>query len=77
MPRDVIGCQLASGCRFQMEPDGVVRDEDTFLPMSGPSRAGSSSSTSAPATGRIGRDDGMRAAEDRDLVFLTRVFGAA
>src|SRR5271166_1904246 len=76
MERRLIGRQLR-GCRFRVERDGTVRDENTLLPMSGPFLRKiilglCSSSQPYP----IGRDDSVRAKSNRDLgKFLSRVFG--
>jgi dienelactone hydrolase len=75
MERRLIGRQL-HGCRFRVERDGTVRDENTFLPMSGPFLRKiilglCTSSRPYP----IGRDDAVRAQSNRDFArFLSRVF---
>ena len=73
--RRLIGRQLA-GCRFRVERDGTVRDENTYLPMSGPFLR---KIILALCTGSrpypIGRDDAVRAKSNRDFgAFLERVF---
>jgi dienelactone hydrolase len=76
MPRRLIGRQLA-GCRFRVERDGTVRDENTYLPMSGPflRKIILGLCTSGPPY-PIGRDDAVRAQSNRDFgAFLMRVFG--
>jgi dienelactone hydrolase len=75
MERQLIGRQLR-GCRFRVERDGRVRDENTLLPMSGPFLRKiilglCSSSQPYP----IGRDDAVRAQSNRDFgQFLSRTF---
>jgi dienelactone hydrolase len=75
MERRLIGRQLR-GCRFRVERDGRVRDENTHLPMSGPFLRKiilgiCSSSQPYP----IGRDDAVRAQSNRDFgQFLSRLF---
>jgi dienelactone hydrolase len=78
MPRRLIGRQLA-GCRFRVERDGTVRDENTYLPMSGPFLR---KIILGLCTGNrpypIGRDDAVRAKSNRDFgAFLARIFGPA
>jgi dienelactone hydrolase len=77
MERRLIGRQLR-GCRFRVERDGTVRDENTFLPMSGPFLR--KLILGLCTSGRpypIGRDDAVRAKSNRDFgIFLSRVFGA-
>jgi dienelactone hydrolase len=74
--RRLIGRNL-SGCRFRVERDGTVRDEQTLLTMTGPFLrkiilALCVSSKPYP----IGRDDAVRARSDRDFGrFLEQVFG--
>jgi len=78
MPRRLIGRQLA-GCRFRVAPDGSVRDERTWLPMSGPflRKIILGLCTSGPPY-PIGRDDAVRAKSNRDFGrFLGRVFAAS
>ena len=76
MPRGLIGRQLA-GCRFRVERNGTVRDENTGLPMSG--SFGRKIILGLCTENRpylIGRDDAVRARSNRDLgAFLIRVFG--
>lgn len=76
MPRQLIGRQLA-GCRFRVERDGTVRDENTHLPMSGPFlRKIILGLCTGSRPYPIGRDDAVRAQSNRDFgAFLTRVFG--
>jgi hypothetical protein len=78
MPRRLIGRQLA-GCRFRVERDGTVRDQNTLLPMSGPFlRKVILGLCTGSRPYPIGRDDAVRAKSNRDFgAFLTRVFGAA
>ncbi|MBV8615594.1 MAG: dienelactone hydrolase family protein [Acetobacteraceae bacterium] len=75
MPRQLIGRQLA-GCRFRVERDGTVRDENTHLSMSGPFRRKIILGLcvgSRPYP--IGRDDAVRAQSNRDFgAFLARAF---
>ena len=77
MPRGFIGRQLA-GCRFRVERDGTVRDENTGLPMSGPfTRKIILGLCTENRPYPIGRDDQVRAQSNRDFgAFLIRVFGA-
>ena len=77
MPRGVIGRQLA-GCRFRVERDGAVRDENTLLPMSGPFlRKVILGLCTGSRPYPIGRDDAVRAQSNRDFgSFLARVFAA-
>ncbi len=77
MPRGVIGRQLAD-CRFRVERDGTVRDENTFLPMSGPFlRKVILGLCTGSRPYPIGRDDAVRAQSNRDFArFLGHVFGA-
>ncbi len=77
MPRGVIGRQLA-GCRFRVERDGTVRDENTLLPMSGPFlRKVILGLCTGSRPYPIGRDDAVRAQSNRDFGrFLARVFAA-
>lgn len=74
-PRGVIGRQLGD-CRFMVEPDGTVRDENTFLPMSGPfMRKVILGLCTGSRPYPIGRDDAVRAQSNRDFGrFLARVF---
>jgi dienelactone hydrolase len=76
MQRQLIGRQLAD-CRFRVERDGTVRDENTFLPMSGPFLRKiilGLCTRSEPYP--IGRDAAVRAKSNRDFgAFLVRVFG--
>jgi dienelactone hydrolase len=76
MPRQLIGRQLA-GCRFRVERDGTVRDENTHLPMSGPFlRKIILGLCTGSRPYPIGRDDAVRAQSNRDFgAFLARVFG--
>jgi dienelactone hydrolase len=78
MPRRLIGRQLA-GCRFRVERDGTVRDENTLLPMSGPFlRKIILGLCTGSRPYPIGRDDAVRAKSNHDFgAFLTRVFGQA
>ncbi len=78
MPRQLIGRQLA-GCRFRVERDGTVRDENTHLPMSGPFlRKIILGLCTGSQPYPIGRDDAVRAQSNRDFgAFLARVFGQA
>jgi dienelactone hydrolase len=75
MPRRLIGRNL-SGCRFEVEPDGGVRDRDTRLAMRGVFTrmmilALCVSSQPFP----IGRDDAVRAKSNRDFgAFLAHAF---
>ncbi|HKD75688.1 MAG TPA: hypothetical protein VKB76_09345, partial [Ktedonobacterales bacterium] len=75
MERRLIGRQLA-GCRFRVERDGTVRDENTFLPMSGPFlRKIILGLCTGSRPYPIGRDDAVRAMSNRDFGrFLSRVF---
>ena len=76
MERRLIGRQLR-GCRFRVERNGTVRDENTFLPMSGPFlRKIILGLCSEGQRYPIGRDDTVRAKSNRDFAnFLARVFG--
>jgi dienelactone hydrolase len=76
MERRLIGRQLR-GCRFRVERDGTVRDENTLLPMSGPFlRKIILGLCSSGQPYPIGRDDAVRAQSNRDLgQFLSRVIG--
>jgi dienelactone hydrolase len=77
MERRLIGRQLR-GCRFRVERNGTVRDENTLLPMSGPflRRIILGLCTSGQRF-PIGRDDAVREASNRDFGrFLSRVLGA-
>jgi dienelactone hydrolase len=76
MRRQLIGRQLA-GCRFRVERDGTVRDENTHLPMSGPFlRKIILGLCTGGRPYPIGRDDAVRAESNRDFgAFLARVFG--
>ena len=76
MPRQLIGRQLA-GCRFRVERDGTVRDENTHMPMSGPFlRKLILGLCVGSRPYPIGRDDAVRAQSNRDFgAFLARVFG--
>ena len=76
MERRLIGRQLR-GCRFRVERDGTVRDENTLLPMSGPLlRKIILGLCSSGQPYPIGRDDAVRAQSNRDLgQFLSRVIG--
>ncbi len=78
MPRGVIGRQLAD-CRFRVERDGTVRDENTFLPMSGPFlRKIILGLCTGSRPYPIGRDDAVRAQSNRDFGrFLASVFATA
>jgi dienelactone hydrolase len=75
MRRRLIGRQLA-GCRFIVERDGSVRDQNTLLPMSGPFlRKVILGLCTGSRPYPIGRDDAVRAQSNRDFgAFLTRVF---
>ena len=78
MPRGVIGRQLGD-CRFRVERDGTVRDENTYLPMSGPflRKIILGLCTHGPPY-PIGRDDAVRAQSNRDFGrFLARVLAPA
>ncbi|MBV9775641.1 MAG: dienelactone hydrolase, partial [Acetobacteraceae bacterium] len=68
--------QLA-GCRFRVERDGTVRDENTHMPMSGPFlRKLILGLCVGSRPYPIGRDDAVRAQSNRDFgAFLARVFG--
>jgi dienelactone hydrolase len=76
LPRQLIGRQLA-GCRFRVERDGTVRDENTRLKMSGPFlRKIILGLCTGSRPYPIGRDDAVRAQSNRDFgAFLARVFG--
>jgi dienelactone hydrolase len=76
MERRLIGRQLR-GCRFRVERDGTVRDENTFLPMSGPFlRKLILGLCTANRPYPIGKDDAVRAKSNRDFGrFLAQVFG--
>jgi dienelactone hydrolase len=76
MPRRLIGRQLA-GCRFRVERSGTVRDQRTFLPMSGPFlRKIILGLCTGSRPYPIGRDDAVRARSNHDFgTFLQRVFG--
>jgi dienelactone hydrolase len=77
LPRMLIGRNL-SGCRFRVERDGTIRDEHTFLPMTGPFLRKVILALCVPDKPYpIGRDDWVRAESDRDFgAFLAKVFGA-
>ncbi len=77
MQRRLIGRQLAD-CRFRVERDGTVRDENTLLPMSGPFlRKIILGLCTRNRPYPIGRDDAVRAKSNHDFgAFLARVFGA-
>jgi acetyl esterase/lipase len=77
LPRMLIGRNL-SGCRFRVERDGTIRDEHTFLPMTGPFLRKVILALCVPDKPYpIGRDDRVRAESDRDFgAFLAKVFGA-
>jgi dienelactone hydrolase len=77
MPRGLIGRQLA-GCRFRVERDGTVRDENTYLPMAGPFlRKIILGLCTGSRPYPIGRDDAVRARSNHDFgAFLVRVLGA-
>lgn len=77
MQRRLIGRQLA-GCRFLVERDGSVQDENTHLPMSGPFlRKIILGLCTRGQPYPIGRDDAVRARSNHDFgAFLTRVFSA-
>lgn len=77
MQRRLIGRQLA-GCRFRVERDGAVRDQNTLLPMSSPFlRKVILGLCTGSRPYPIGRDDAVRAKSNRDFgAFLTRVFMA-
>jgi dienelactone hydrolase len=76
MERRLIGRQLR-GCRFRVERDGTVRDENTLLPMSGPFlRKLILGLCTSGKPYPIGRDDAVRARSNRDFAnFLARVLG--
>lgn len=78
MERRLIGRQLA-GCRFRVERDGTVRDENTLLPMSGPFlRKIILGLCTGSRPYPIGRDEAVRAQSNRDFGrFLSRVFEGA
>ena len=71
----LIGRQLG-GCRFRVQRDGTVRDENTLLPMSGPFlRKIILGLCTSRRPYPIGRDDAVRADSNRDLGrFLLLVF---
>ena len=75
MERRLIGRQLRR-CRLRVERDGTVRDENTFLPMSGPFLRKiilGLCTTNRPYP--IGKDEAVREKSNRDFgKFLTRVF---
>ena len=75
MQRRLIGRQLAD-CRLRVERDGTVRDERTFLPMSGSFlRKVILGLCTGSRPYPIGRDDRVRALSNRDFGrFLQRVF---
>jgi dienelactone hydrolase len=75
MERRLIGRQLR-GCRFRVERDGTVRDQNTLLPMSGPFlRKIILGLCTGSRPYPIGRDDAIRAMSNRDFGrFLSRVF---
>jgi dienelactone hydrolase len=75
MQRRLIGRQLR-GCRFRVERNGTVRDQNTLLPMSGPFlRKIILGLCTGSRPYPIGRDDAIRAMSNRDFGrFLTRVF---
>jgi dienelactone hydrolase len=75
MPRGLIGRQLA-GCRFRVARDGTIRDQNTWLPMSGPFlRKIILGLCTGSQPYPIGRDDAVRAMSNRDFgAFLARVF---
>lgn len=75
MERRLIGRQLA-GCRFRVLRDGTVRDQNTFLSMSGPFwRKIILGFCTGSRPYPIGRDDAVRARSNRDFGrFLARVF---
>jgi dienelactone hydrolase len=72
-------CRQLAGCRFRVERDGTVRDENTYLPMSGPLTR---KIILALCTGSrpypIRRDDAVRAKSNHDFgAFLTQIFHLA
>jgi dienelactone hydrolase len=75
MERRLIGRQLR-GCRFRVERDGTVRDENTYLPMSGPFlRKIILGLCTGSRPYPIGKDDSVREKSNRDFGgFLARVF---
>ena len=75
MQRRLIGRQLG-GCRFRVQRDGTVRDENTLLPMSGPFlRKIILGLCTSRRPYPIGRDDAVRAKSNRDFGrFLSLVF---
>ena len=75
MPRMMIGRQLQY-CRFRVQRNGVVRDQDTWLPMTGPlTRKIILALCVRNEPYPIGRDDNVRALSNSDFgAFLTRVF---
>ena len=77
MERRLIGRQLR-GCRFRVERNGTVRDENTLLPMSGPFlRKIILGLCTGSRPYPIGRDDAVRAKSNRDFAdILARVFNA-
>ncbi len=78
MSRRLIGRQLA-GCRFRVERSGTVRDQATYLPMSGPFlRKVILGLCTGSRPYPIGRDDAVRARSNHDFgAFLQQVFSAA
>jgi dienelactone hydrolase len=78
MSRRLIGRQLA-GCRFCVERGGTVRDQQTFLPMSGPFlRKIILGLCTGSRPYPIGRDDAVRARSNHDFgAFLQQIFGHA
>lgn len=75
LPRMMIGRQLQD-CRFRVQRNGTVRDQDTLLPMTGPlTRKIILALCVRNQPYPIGRDDTVRALSNRDFGnFLTRVF---
>jgi dienelactone hydrolase len=75
LPRRMIGRQLQD-CRFRVQRNGTVRDQDTLLPMTGPlTRKIILALCVRNQPYPIGRDDAVRALSNRDFgTFLSRVF---
>jgi dienelactone hydrolase len=74
LPHRLIGRQLQD-CAFRVQRNGVVRDERTFLPMTGPlTRKIILALCVKSEPYPIGRDDAVRARSNHDFgAFLTRV----
>jgi dienelactone hydrolase len=75
LERRLIGRNLKD-CRFEVEPDGTIRDRHTMLPMTGRLlRAFELYLCTSSRPYPIGRDDAVRAKSNHDLgQFLMRVF---